>query len=130
MKEIWADIEGYDGKYQVSSWGRVRGARGIMKPYENHKGYLKIGLIKDGVKTKHRVNRLVAQAFIPNFRNYPEVNHKDGNKKNNSVTNLEWVTGKQNREHDKAAETKMQLNIDLAKLMTWMHGIIETERSE
>lgn len=130
MKEIWTDIEGYDGKYQVSSWGRVRGARGIMKPYENHKGYLKIGLIKDGVREKHRVNRLVAKAFIPNFRNYPEVNHKDGNKKNNSVTNLEWVTGKQNREHDKAAETKMQLNIDLAKIMTWMHGIIETERSE
>lgn len=127
MKEIWADIEGYDGKYQVSSWGRVRGARGIMKPYENHKGYLKIGLIKDGVREKHRVNRLVAKAFIPNLRNYPEVNHKDGNKKNNSVTNLEWVTGKQNREHDKAAETKMQLNIDLAKLMTWMHGAIRTE---
>ena len=104
MKEIWEDINGYDGKYQVSTWGRVRGASGIMKPYKNHKGYLKIGLLKDGKRNKHRVNRLVAQTFIPNPSFLPEVNHKDGNKENNSVTNLEWVSGSMNREHDRVAE--------------------------
>lgn len=100
MKEIWRDIEGYDGRYAVSTWGRVKGVHGIMKPYENHKGYLKIGLFKDGKNNKHRVSRLVAKAFIPNPYNLPEVNHIDGNKQNNSFTNLEWVSGEQNRAHE------------------------------
>lgn len=105
MKEIWKEIDGYDGKYFISSWGRVRGPRGIMTPYLNHKGYEKIGLYKDGKKEKHRINRLVAEAFIPNPYGLPEVNHIDGNKQNNSFTNLEWVTGEQNRAHDRIMET-------------------------
>lgn len=99
--EIWKNIDGYDGRYQVSSWGRVRSINGILKPYENHKGYLKIGLMRDGISHKHRINRLVAMAFIPNPDNLPQVNHIDGNKQNNSVTNLEWVTNKRNAEHAK-----------------------------
>lgn len=105
MKEIWKEIEGYDGKYLISSWGRVKGPKGIMTPYENHKGYLKIGLQKNGKCNKHRISRLVAEAFIPNPYNLPEVNHIDGNKQNNSFSNLEWVTGEQNRAHDKIMES-------------------------
>ena len=99
MQEIWKDIEGFEGRYQVSTWGNVRSMKKKIKPYENDKGYLKVGLCKDGKSHKKRVNRLVAQAFIPNPYNLPQVNHKDGNKKNNSVTNLEWTTDKANREH-------------------------------
>ena len=71
-----------------------------MKPYKNHKGYLKVGLMKDGVYRKYRVHRLVAEAFIPNPNGCPEVNHIDGNKANNSFSNLEWVTSIQNQEHE------------------------------
>lgn len=95
--EIWKDIDGYDGKYQVSTWGRVRSASGIMKTYLNGKGYEKIGLSKNGKSNKHRVHRLVAEAFLPNPYHLPEVDHIDGNKRNNSITNLEWVTGEENR---------------------------------
>lgn len=118
MKEIWADIEGYGGKYQVSTWGRVRsfktGDCRILKPYKNKKGYLKIGLMKDGIYHKHRVNRLVAQTFIPNWQHLPEVNHKDGDKSNNSVTNLEWVSGRENRLYDKLEEAKWEDNVRIA----------------
>ena len=104
MKEVWRDIEGYDGKYLISSWGRVKSAHGILRTYENHKGYLKVGLTKNGICEKHRVHRLVAKAFIPNPEGLPEVNHIDGNKRNNSFSNLEWVSGEQNRAHDKRME--------------------------
>lgn len=103
--EIWKNIEGYHGKYQVSSWGRVRNAETghILTPYKNKKGYLKVGLMVKGKKSpeKHRVNRLVAKAFIQNPYDLPQVNHKDGNKENNSVTNLEWITNDMNTKHAK-----------------------------
>ena len=98
--EIWKKIEDFEN-YEVSTWGSVRGKRGIIKPYENSKGYLKVGLFKNGKHHKKRVNRLVAQAFIPNPYNLPQVNHKDGNKLNNSYTNLEWVTDEINKLHAK-----------------------------
>lgn len=100
--EEWRDIEGFEGIYQVSSWGRVRSKYGILTPYRNKKGYLKIGLyIGDRKTKKYRINRLVAAAFIPNPLNLPQVNHKDGNKENNSVTNLEWSSDRQNKDHAK-----------------------------
>lgn len=101
MLEIWKDIDGTDGKYQVSTWGRIRSINGIIKPYKNSKGYLKASLYVGGKSVKKRINRLVAIAFIPNPYNLPEVNHIDGNKENNSITNLEWVDGKTNRLHSK-----------------------------
>ena len=101
--EEWRDIEGYEGRYQISSWGRVRNAvtKNILMPYRNKKGYLKIGLCAKRSKypEKYRINRLVAKAFIPNPYELPQVNHKDGNKENNSVTNLEWATNNENRKH-------------------------------
>lgn len=102
MMEVWKDIEGYNGKYQVSSWGRVRNAESgnILKPYKTRKGYLKVGLsVGHRITDKHRVNRLVAKAFIPNPMDLPQVNHKDGNKENNSITNLEWTTDEINKKH-------------------------------
>ncbi len=101
MKEIWRAIEGYDGRYAISSWGRIKNAKGLLTPFKNHKGYLRITLYKDGKPSNHRVNRLVAKAFISNPYNLPEVNHIDGNKQNNSFSNLEWVTGEQNRAHER-----------------------------
>lgn len=104
--EIWKSVEGYNGKYQVSSWGRVRNAESgkILKPYKNSKGYLKVGLHAKGKRSpeKHRVHRLVAKAFVDNPYNLPQVNHKDGNKENNSVTNLEWTTDEINKKHASA----------------------------
>lgn len=98
--EIWRDIEEFKGQYQISSWGRVRNKDGfILKPYVNQKGYIRISLQQGKRSIKRRVHRLVAQAFIPNPLNLPQVNHKDGNKQNNSYTNLEWVTNSENLHH-------------------------------
>lgn len=99
--EIWLSINGFE-TYQVSSWGRIRNADGqILKPYKSEKGYLKVELHKNGKGHKRRVHRLVAESFIENPEAKPQVNHKDGNKENNSVTNLEWVTDEENKEHAK-----------------------------
>ena len=98
--EIWKDINGFEGKYQVSTWGRIRNAKGkVLKPYKNHKGYLKVALCKDGENYKRRVNRLVAESFIPNPDNKPQVDHLDGNKENNSISNLRWVTNSENQQN-------------------------------
>ena len=100
MQEIWRDIKGYEGLYQVSSWGNVRNSQGrIMYQEPNYKGYPRVRLIKSGVKKNKRVNRLVAEAFIPNPYGLPQVNHKDGNKRNNSFSNLEWITQEMNISH-------------------------------
>lgn len=88
-------IEGY-GVVKVGSLGTIIGKKGKMKPNnQNTKGYYRVHLGKH----TYSVHRLVATAFIPNISDLPEVNHKDGNKANNSVDNLEWVTGKQNIIH-------------------------------
>ena len=101
MTKIWKPVSECP-KYAVSNYGEVMNiaTRHVLKPYENHKGYLKVTLLtSDGVRHKKRVHRLVAEAFIPNTNGLPEVNHKNLNKRDNEVTNLEWVTGEENREH-------------------------------
>lgn len=97
--EIFKTIDGYSD-YEVSTWGRVFNKRTgkILKPQENEKGYLRVDLINDKGRKHLKVHRLVATAFIPNPKNKPQINHIDGNPKNNSYTNLEWVTGKENQE--------------------------------
>jgi len=100
--EIWIDVNDFLGFYQISTKGRTRsfhrGTLSIMTPHPNEDGHLHIGLYKDGKTTTYAVHRLVAEAFIPNPLNLPEVDHKDGNPANNDVTNLRWCTRKQNAE--------------------------------
>lgn len=104
--EIWKDVEGYEGLYQVSNMGRVKSLGNelsnnskekILKSYKNGKsGYLLISLCKEGKIKKYLLHRLVAQAFLPNPNNLPEVNHKDENHQNNCVENLEYCNAKYN----------------------------------
>lgn len=116
MEEIWKSF-GYEG-YEISNFGRVKSYKydkengKIMKPYRDTKGYLQIDLSLDGRKRKNRVHlvvhRLVAQAFIPNPNNLPQVNHKDENKENNCVDNLEWCTNEYNAHYGTKIERVAQ----------------------
>ena len=100
MKEEWRDIKGYEGKYKVSNLGRVYSfyKRECLEPGEV-KGYLQVSLYKNGKRNIFNVHRLVALHFIPNSNNYKEVNHKDENKQNNRVDNLEWCDRKYNQNY-------------------------------
>lgn len=103
--EIWKDIIGYEGKYQVSNLGRVfsferNGTKAhFMKPKINRCGYVLVPLTKNKKVKWMFVHKLVLQTFIPNPNNKKQGNHIDGNKLNNCVDNLEWVTPKENIEH-------------------------------
>lgn len=100
--EIWEEIKGYDGRYCVSSAGRIRNASGrILKFYLNNSGYLCIKLAGRS-QTHYLVHRLVAETFLSNPSHLPVVNHKDSDRLNNRVENLEWVTVKQNLDHARA----------------------------
>ena len=104
MKEEWKDIKGWEGYYMVSNLGNVkslertvRNGKGyrtvperIMKLQKNRNGYLSVILTKDGIIKRCTIHKLVAEAFLPNPQNYKEVNHKDENKENNIISNLEW----------------------------------------
>lgn len=97
MEEIWKDIEGYEGLYQVSNMGRVKSLRrNIILREGISRGYSVLNLSKNGNPLTKKVHRLVATAFIPNPNNYPIVNHKDENRTNNCVDNLEWCTQEYN----------------------------------
>jgi hypothetical protein len=104
--EIWKPIIGHERDYEVSSHGRVRrisyccaSPEGrILSQYSGH-GYLNHTLCTDGKMTRYRSHVLVARAFVPNPDGKPQVNHKDCDKANNYYGNLEWVTGKENRQH-------------------------------
>lgn len=97
MEEIWKDIEGYEGLYQVSNMGRVKSVRkNIILRGGITSGYKRVLLCTNNIPKGYYIHRLVANAFIPNPNNYPIVNHKDENKLNNCVDNLEWCTQKHN----------------------------------
>lgn len=103
MEEIWRDIKGYEGHYQISNCGNVKNivTGNIISKRINKAGYYRVSLysyIEKKSITKE-VHRLVAENFFDNIQKGKEVNHKDGNKLNNNVNNLEWITHKQNIEH-------------------------------
>lgn len=121
MEEVWRDIKGYEGIYQVSNLGRVKSLPRktsmkklfeiqtpgkLLTPHVNgdtkYAKYLSVGLWKDNKPTYKYVHRLVAEAFILNPENKPQVNHKDLDPFNNSVDNLEWVSASENIQHAKA----------------------------
>lgn len=109
MEEIWKDIEGYEGLYQISNLGRIWTTK--YKRFKNPtkcKGYLQIGLSKNKKRKMYKVHRLVAIAFVSNPNNKPYINHIDGNKSNNRADNLEWVTQSENVSH--AYKTGLKTN--------------------
>lgn len=127
MKEIWKDIKGYENIYQVSNLGRIKTLdkyvnclygqkrlikEKIIKTFKNNNGYFITSLYVNSKSKKFLVHRLVAEAFIPNPDNKPQINHIDGNKENNCVDNLEWVTQSENELHaSKFGLTKRQKEV-------------------
>lgn len=106
FKEIWKFIDGYNDRYQVSNLGRIKslnwhneGYERLMVPQKDKKGYLRVILCKDKKGHPNKVHRLVAKAFILNPENLPQVNHKNENKEDNRVSNLEWIDNLRNSNH-------------------------------
>lgn len=101
MNEEWRDIKGYEGLYQVSNTGKVRNIsyNYQLRLYCRPDGYEQVILCKNGKVKAFRVHRLVAEAFIPNINDLPEVNHKDENKLNNYYENLEWCDSLYNKNY-------------------------------
>ena len=113
LNEKFRPIKNYEGLYEVSNYGRVKRLLFInnnikkskekvlscLKCSNNKKCYIAFVLSKNGKEKRYYTHRLVAQAFIPNPDNLPQINHKDGNKQNNRVDNLEWCDGFYNQQH-------------------------------
>jgi hypothetical protein len=106
QKEQWKAIAECNGEYHISDYGRVksykRGKERILKPVllgRPGNQYLAIGICINGKLKMHKIHRLVALEFISNPENKPQVNHKDGNKLNNHIGNLEWMTNQENQQH-------------------------------
>ena len=92
------DIKGYEGLYAITSCGRVWSyqRKKFLTPYTDGNGYLKIKLSKDGKRNQYRIHRLVAEAYIPNPDNLPDVDHIDNDRTHNYLNNLQWITHKDN----------------------------------
>ena len=116
MSEIWKDIPNYENLYQISNYGRVRSLHNryknklYLKPCATSKGYLSVSLCKDHTQKAFNIHRLVAEAFIPNPKNLPCINHIDENKENNIFSNLEWCTYQYNNTYghrlERCSETR------------------------
>ena len=167
-KEIWKDINGYESLYQVSSYGKVKSLdrtivdswctrefKGQILTPTKHNGkqpYLYVSLSRQGKVKKVFIHQLVAETFIPNPGNKPQVNHKDGNPQNNLVSNLEWVTNAENTQHayDTGLNSKSkkctlinintkeikefpsmrQLGIYLGKSSGWVYSVVKEKGSK
>ena len=127
MKEIWKDIKGYEGCYQISNFGRVKSIpriistgcnslkswKGrIMKLTVDSLGYLAVHLSKGGKAKMYKVHRLVASSFLLNSDNKPQINHKNGIKTDNRIKNLEWCTPSENIKHAFDNGLKVITNLD------------------
>lgn len=119
--EEFRDVPGYEGLYEVSNLGRVKNIKTgrILKPHKHRGGYLLINLCKSGTMRTDLIHRLVANSFLPNPQNLPCVNHKDEDKTNNAISNLEWCTYEYNNNYgtrnERMAEKKSKpvLQFDL-----------------
>jgi len=150
LKEEWRDIKDYEGTYKVSNTGKIKSLdryidysngktyfyKGIfLKPQKHPAGYLQVGLSLNGETNSLLIHRLVAEAFIENPNNLPEVNHKDENKKNNFINNLEWCTEiynsnygtKGQRISDKNSLTTYQYSLN-GELITIYKSTLEAQR--
>lgn len=146
----WNPVKGYEGRYIVSSDGDVKSldiyvnckngkrlSKGKTKPTrKNNSGYITVSLCKDNNTHTHLVHRLVAEAFIPNFENKPQVNHIDGDRNNNHVNNLEWVTDNENKSHssiNKGGTQRPKKAVVVTKKTTgekfYYSGLREAERA-
>jgi len=138
MEEIWKDIVGYEGYYQISNQGRVKSCERYVKKRNGGQkfigerymklfycpgGYLEVLLTKNSVVKPKLIHRLVAEAFLDNPNNYPQVNHRDEDKSNNHVDNLEWCTPKYNANYGTRNE-KMSLAFRKPVLQKDMQGNI------
>lgn len=126
--EKWVDVKGYEGLYQVSNFGKVKSLKRTRKNHSklqiveekikntrvDPQGYLMLDLYKDNKAKTTRVHRVVAEAFLPNVDDKPTVNHKDGNKANNHVDNLEWASFNEQNNHLYGSGLKSKENIDKA----------------
>lgn len=111
LHEEWRDIKGYEKLYLISNYGRVKSLEKvskingriyptkILKCHIGTKKYLDVELCKNGTSKRHRIHRLVAECFIPNPENKPQINHEDCNKQNNRIDNLSWNTNSENQKH-------------------------------
>lgn len=101
MQEVWKDIKNYEGLYQVSNFGNVRNVKTnkILKCSSDKLGYLRVYLYKNKKRKTEMLHRLIASTFIPNPQNKPIINHINGCKNCNEISNLEWVTAKENSIH-------------------------------
>lgn len=114
----WKDIKNYEGLYQISKEGEVKSliTNKILKPKIHHSGYYHLTLVKNKSNKNKLVHRLVAETFIPNPNNKPNVNHKDGDKTNYNIDNLEWVTRSENLLHSFSNNLhKSKLTLDNVK---------------
>lgn len=129
IMEVWKDIDGFEGLYQVSNYGRVKNIKTekVLTNVLHHSGYVMVGLPKNKRVKCFNVHRLVAKAFLPNPQNLPCVNHKDENKQNNFVENLEWCTQQYNNTYGTRIEKArigiskkvLQYDLDGHFIHTW-----------
>lgn len=131
-EEIWKDVVGFEGKYQVSNLGNVRSLykRSYLKLLKKGKtpnGYLTAALYKDNKMCHKIINKLVAEAFIPNPKNLPQTNHKNEIKTDNRVSNLEWCTAKYNTNYgNRNKKISKKVRATLTKLRSRPVRCIET----
>ncbi len=129
MEEIWKDINGYEGLYQVSNLGQVKSLERydksnhkrkekLLTPTKTNNNYLVVCLTMKNKHINYYIHRLVAEAFIPNPNNLPCVNHKDENKENNCVDNLEWCTAEYNNNYGTRNERVISKKINGKKSKT------------